>query len=100
MGATLLMASEKQAYTLTDRATYLAQKKNLGLEILSEGDKSLLNIYHVMQVSPEKFDKVNAEGGKAFVEFMVAPETQKMIGEFGKEKFGQSLFFPDAGKQM
>ncbi|MCU0589674.1 MAG: substrate-binding domain-containing protein [Syntrophobacteraceae bacterium] len=100
MGATLLMASEKQGYTLTDRATYLAQKKNLKLDILSEGDKSLLNIYHVMQVNPEKFDKVNAEGGKAFVEFMVAPETQKMIGEFGKEKFGQSLFFPDAGKKM
>jgi tungstate transport system substrate-binding protein len=100
MGATLLMASEKQGYTLTDRATYLAQKKNLALEILSEGDKSLLNIYHVMQVCPEKFTEVNGEGGKAFVEFMVAPETQKMIGDFGKDKFGQSLFFPDAGKQM
>lgn len=100
MGATLLMASEKQGYTLTDRATYLAQKKNLELEILSEGDKTLLNIYHVMEVNPDKFRKVNAEGGKAFVEFMVAPETQKMIADFGKDKFGQSLFFPDAGKQM
>jgi tungstate transport system substrate-binding protein len=100
MGATLLMASEKQGYTLTDRATYLAQKKNLKLEILSEGDKQLLNIYHVMQVSSEKFSKVNAAGAKAFVEFMVAPETQKMIEDFGKDKFGQSLFFPDAGKQM
>lgn len=100
MGATLLMASEKQGYTLTDRATYLAQKKNLKLEILSEGDKSLLNIYHAMQVSSEKFSKVNAAGAKAFVDFMVAPETQKMIGDFGKEKFGQSLFFPDFGKQM
>lgn len=100
MGATLLMASEKQGYTLTDRATYLAQKKSLKLEILSEGDKSLLNIYHVMQVNPEKFSKVNAAGAKAFVEFMVDPETQKMIGEFGKDKFGASLFFPDAGKQM
>jgi tungstate transport system substrate-binding protein len=100
MGATLLMASEKQGYTLTDRATYLAQKKNLKLEILSEGDKQLLNIYHVMQVSSEKFSKVNGAGAKAFVEFMVAPETQKMIEDFGKDKFGQSLFFPDAGKQM
>ncbi len=98
MGATLLMASEKQGYTLTDRATYLAQKANVKLEILSEGDKPLLNIYHVMQVNPEKFTKVNAAGGKAFVEFMVAPETQKIIGEFGKEKYGQALFFPDAGK--
>lgn len=100
MGATLLMASEKQGYTLTDRGTYLAQKKNLRLEILSEGDKALLNIYHVMQVNPEKFSKVNAKGGKAFCEFMVAPETQKIIGEFGKDKYGSPLFFPDAGKQL
>jgi tungstate transport system substrate-binding protein len=100
MGATLLMASEKQGYTLTDRATYLAQKGNIDSEILSEGDKGLLNIYHVMEVNAEKFPKVNAGGSKAFVEFMIAPETQKMIGEFGKDKYGQSLFFPDAGKQM
>ena len=100
MGATLLMASEKRGYTLTDRATYLAQKANIALVILSQGDRSLLNIYHVMQVNSEKFPKVNAAGSKAFVEFMVAPETQKMIGEFGKEKFGQSLFFPDAGKKV
>jgi len=100
MGATLNMASEKAAYTLTDRATYLAQKRNLKLDILSEGDKSLLNIYHVMQVNPEKFSKVNAKGGKAFADFMIAPETQKIIGEFGKDKFRQPLFFPDAGKQL
>lgn len=100
MGATLLMASEKKGYTLTDRATYLAQKKNVKLDILSEGDKSLLNIYHVMQVNPEKFEKVNADGGKAFVEFMISPQTQKIIGEFGKDKYGQPLFFPDAGKEV
>jgi tungstate transport system substrate-binding protein len=98
MGATLLLASEKAGYTLTDRATYLAQKTNVKLEILSEGDKPLLNIYHVMQVNPEKFSKVNAAGAKAFVEFMIAPETQKIIGEFGKDKYGEALFFPDAGK--
>jgi tungstate transport system substrate-binding protein len=98
MGATLLMASEKAGYTLTDRATYLAQKANIKLEILCEGDKPLLNIYHVMQVNPEKFSKVNAAGAKAFVEFMIAPETQKIIGEFGKDKYGAALFFPDAGK--
>lgn len=100
MGATLLMASDKAGYTLTDRGTYLAQKKNIRLEILSEGDKALLNVYHVMQVNPEKFSKVNAKGGKAFSEFMVAPETQKIIGEFGKDKYGSPLFFPDAGKQL
>ena len=100
MGATLLMASDKEGYALTDRGTYLAQKKNLALEILSEGDKELLNIYHVMQVNPEKFDKINAAGAKAYVEFMTAEGTQKIIGEFGKKEFGQPLFFPDAGKQM
>lgn len=98
MGATLQMASEKGAYTLSDRGTYLSQKAHLKLEIISEGDKSLLNIYHVMQVNPARFDRVNAEGAKAYVEFMIAPRTQKMIEEFGKEKFGQPFFFPDAGK--
>jgi tungstate transport system substrate-binding protein len=100
MGATLLMASEKQGYTLTDRGTFLAQKSNLRLDTISEGDQALLNIYHVMQVNPEKFSRVNAAGGKAFVEFMVDPATQKIIGEFGKDKYGAPLFFPDAGKKM
>ncbi len=63
-----------------------------------EGDPVLLNIYHVMQVNPDRFSRVNAEGGKAFVDFMVSADTQKMIGDFGVEKFGQPLFIPDAGK--
>lgn len=100
MGQTLTIASEKEGYTLTDRATYLATKKNLKLEIVLEGDASLLNIYHVMQVNPEKFPKVNADGAKAFVNYMISKETQAQIGTFGKDKFGQSLFFPDAGKKM
>lgn len=98
MGATLNIASEKQGYTLTDRATYLAQKDKLKLAILLQGDKSLLNIYHVMNVNPEKFNKVNAEGGKAFVDFMVAKETQDMIAKFGVDKYGEPLFFADANK--
>lgn len=98
MGQTLLMASEKKAYTLSDRGTFLAQQKNITLAILVEGDRSLLNIYHVMQVNPQKFPKVNAEGARAFVDFMVSPDTQKFIAEFGKDKYGQSLFVPDAGK--
>lgn len=98
MGATLNIASEKQGYTLTDRATYLAQKDKVKLAILLQGDKSLLNIYHVMNVNPEKFNKVNAEGGKAFVDFMVAKETQDIIAKFGVDKYGEPLFFADAGK--
>jgi tungstate transport system substrate-binding protein len=100
MGATLIMASEKEGHTLTDRATYLAQKANVRLSILSEGDRALLNVYHVMQVNPAKFDRVNAAGAKAFVDFMVAPDIQKIIGSFGLDKYGQPLFFPDAGKKM
>jgi len=98
MGQTLNIASDKAGYTLTDRATYLANKKNLKLEILKEGDAALLNIYHVMQVNPEKFPKVNQEGAKAFDDFMVDSATQKLIAEFGKDKYGQALFFADAGK--
>jgi tungstate transport system substrate-binding protein len=98
MGATLIIASEKTAYTLTDRATYLANKENLGLEILVEGDAVLLNVYHVMTVNPEKWDAVNYEGGLAFANFMIDPATQDVIREFGVDKFSQPLFFPDADK--
>lgn len=98
MGQTLMVAQQKSGYTLTDRATYLAQKKNLKLAILVEGEKSLLNIYHVMNVNPDKFPKVNAKGGKAFVDFMVAPATQKLIADFGVDKYAQQLFYADAGK--
>lgn len=94
MGNTLQVAAEKQGYVITDRATYLAQKANLDLEILVEGDEDLLNIYHVMQVNPEKHDKVFSEGAEQFVEFMINEETQNVIAEFGQEEYGESLFFP------
>jgi tungstate transport system substrate-binding protein len=98
MGQTLNVAAEKKAYTLADRGTYLSLKKTLGMDILNEGDKSLLNVYHVIDVNASKFPKVNVEGAKAFVAFLVAKETQEFIGKFGVEKFGGPLFFPDAGK--
>ncbi|MFB5082687.1 substrate-binding domain-containing protein [Symbiobacterium thermophilum] len=100
MGATINVANEKLGYTLTDRGTYLAQKKNIELEIVLEGDSPLLNIYHVMQVNPEKWPLVNAEGAKAFVEFMVDPEVQEIIRTYGVDKYGEPLFFPDAGKSV
>ncbi|HME41812.1 MAG TPA: substrate-binding domain-containing protein [Syntrophorhabdales bacterium] len=99
MGQTLNVASEKRAYTLTDRGTYLALKKQLGLDILAEGDAILLNIYHVIEVNPAKWPKVNSVGGRAFADFMVAQETQGVIKTFGVDKFGSPLFFPDAGKK-
>jgi tungstate transport system substrate-binding protein len=98
MGASLTVASEKGAYILTDRATFLANQSNLQLEILVEGDRSLLNIYHVITVNPEKWGKVNYAGGIAFLEFMTRPSTQKIIGQFGVDQFGQPLFYPDADK--
>jgi tungstate transport system substrate-binding protein len=98
MGASLTIASEKGAYTLADRATYLANKDKLQLDILAEGEKALLNIYHVITVNPDKCAKVNYDGATAFKDFMLAPETQAVIGQFGVDKFGQQLFTPDAGK--
>ena len=99
MGQTLSVAAEKKGYTLADRGTYLALKKNLGLDILVEGDAILLNIYHVIEINPAKWPKVNAAGGKAFADFMVSKETQDIIKNFGVDKFGSPLFFPDAGKK-
>ena len=99
MGATLGIANERNAYTITDRATYLAFQKRVALPILLEGDKPLLNIYSVMEVNPANGPRINTAGGKAFADFMVAPETQAVIKKFGMDKYGQALFVPVAGKR-
>jgi tungstate transport system substrate-binding protein len=99
MGESLNVAAEKKGYILTDRATYLSLKKGLGLVILLEGDSKLLNIYHVIELNSAKWPKVNAQGGKAFANFMIAGKTQEIIGRFGVDKFGAPLFFPDAGRK-
>jgi tungstate transport system substrate-binding protein len=98
MGATLTIASERGAYTLTDRATFLANKANLALAILVEGDSSLLNVYHVITVNPELWPKVNYGGAVAFLNFLLDPTTQETIGGFGVAQYGQPLFIPDANK--
>jgi tungstate transport system substrate-binding protein len=98
MGATLKIASEQGAYTLSDRATYLANKANLQLDNLVEGDATLLNIYHVIVVNPANCPKENNAGAVAFADYVVSPEAQALIGSFGTEKYGQPLFTPDAGK--
>lgn len=99
MGQTLNVAAEKKGYTLTDRATFLALKKSLGLVILSEGDTRLLNIYHVIEINPARWPKVNTAGGRLFADFMISRKAQEIIGRFGVDKFGGPLFFPDAGKK-
>jgi tungstate transport system substrate-binding protein len=96
MGQVLTIANEKEAYTITDRATYLARKSTLDLTILAEGYQTFLNVYHVMVVNPEKGGHINVEGARTFSDFLVAPSTQEMIGSFGVDKFGQALFFPAA----
>ncbi len=98
MGATLRVASETGAYTLTDRATFLSQQDNLALEVLNEGDASLLNVYHVIEMTTKAGERVQPDGAKAFADWITGDAAQKMIGEFGEEEFGQALFVPDAGK--
>jgi tungstate transport system substrate-binding protein len=98
MGATLTIASEKGAYTITDRATYLATKENLDLELLVEKDNILLNVYHVMTVNADKWPKANYLGAIAFARWMIEPSTQELIAEFGVEEYGEPLFIPDADK--
>lgn len=92
MGDVLLMASELGAYTLTDRATYLSMQDALDLEILVEGDTSLYNQYGVIPV----VDATNANGAKAFADWICSEEGQAIIGEYGVEEFGEPLFFPNA----
>jgi tungstate transport system substrate-binding protein len=97
MGLTLGLADDRNAYTLTDRGTYLAYQKRLRLPILLQGDTPLLNVYSVMEVNAATGPRVNAAGGKAFADFMVAPATQSVIKTFGLARYGQPVFVPIAG---
>ncbi len=99
MGATLGIADDRQAYTISDRATLLAFGKRVKLQIMVEGDRSLLNIYSVMEVNPANGPRVNGAAGRAFAEFVLSPEVQAVIKTFGLEKYGQALFVPIAGKK-
>ena len=99
MGATLTFANEEQAYTLSDRATYLArtlEDDGFELKILVEGDPILFNPYGVMAVNPDKNDLINAEGANTFIDWIISVPTQELIAEFGVDKFGSPLFTPDS----
>jgi len=98
MGATMMLASETSAYTLTDAATFFSWRGKLDLDVLVQGDPALYNVYHVMELSPRAGSRVNYAGGKAFADLLVAPGTQQLIGDFGLAQFGRRLFIPDAGK--
>jgi tungstate transport system substrate-binding protein len=92
MAQCLRMASEKQIYTLTDRGTFLALRPELQLTIVNEGDEVLRNPYSVILVHPQKHPHVDADDAKRFADFLVHPDTQRTIAQFGVEKFGQPLF--------
>ncbi|MDD2574354.1 MAG: substrate-binding domain-containing protein [Firmicutes bacterium] len=96
MGATLNFASEQEAYTMTDRATYLSMRDDLDLVILVEGDERMFNQYGVIKVNPEKHEGINKKGADKFVEWIISDEILEMISEFGKDEYGQSLFVPNA----
>ena len=104
MGETLTFANEAGAYTLTDRGTYLSMRDNLpnlvvvvgGESIADNADPALLNPYGVIPVNPDKSDVINNELANQFAEWLTSAEVQEMIGQFGTDKFGQPLFYPDA----
>jgi len=99
MGATLVIASEKDAYTLSDRGSWLAFRARLRLVpcVTGTGNGALLNVYSALPVDPERFPGVNAAGARAYVEFLVSPEAQEAIRRFGVDRFGEPLFVPSAG---
>jgi len=94
MANVLMITNEKRGYTLTDRATYLAFKQKLQLKEMLGKDESLLNKYSVIVINPAKFPKTNLAGAQAWADFLFAPDTLKIIGEYGKDKYGEGLFFP------
>jgi tungstate transport system substrate-binding protein len=94
MGATLTVADQRRAYTLTDRGTYLALRKRLELAIVHQGDQRLRNLYHAYVVNPSKHRGVNVSGARAFLRFLVSPATQRTIGTFRRQELGEALFFP------
>jgi tungstate transport system substrate-binding protein len=96
MGQTLQIADQKRAYTISDRATYLAFRDRIRLDLLAERDERLLNVYHVIAVNPRRFPAANATGARAFIDFLLSADTQRAIGDFGRDRYGQPLFTPCA----
>ena len=98
MGDTIIMADRQEGYTLSDRGTYLFMKDKIDLVVLTEGDSMLYNPYGVIAVNPVRFPDKNDEYELAmlYIGYLTSPEGQKIIRDYGKEEFGQALFFQDA----
>ncbi|MBQ4245511.1 MAG: substrate-binding domain-containing protein, partial [Clostridia bacterium] len=92
MGACLTMASEQQAYCLTDKATFLSMKDELDLDIVLAEGEDMKNTYSLIAVNPEKIDGLNTEGAKAFIDWMLSDEASELIAEYGEAEYGVALF--------
>jgi tungstate transport system substrate-binding protein len=99
MAATLYVADQRSAYTLSDRGTFLAARDRIALEVVFEDDPRLTNVYHAYVVDPAKHPRVKVAGAEAFVRFLTSPATQRQIGDYRRSEFGRSLFVPDAGAE-
>ncbi len=99
MGPTLMMASEKQAYTLTDIGTYLAYKGKLDLVPIVDRGDILLNVYSAIAVNPENVKGVKIDMANDLIGFLTSPEVQELIGKYGVEEYGMQLFAPCAGAE-
>jgi ABC-type tungstate transport system, permease component len=98
MADALRISDEKNGYTLTDSGTFTFLKKTLSLDVMTRHENRLLNLFHAMQTNPQKFNRVNAAAGKAFVDFLLSPQGQKLIADHGIKEFGKPLFVIDGGK--
>ena len=99
MGATLQMADEMRAFTLADRATWLSMQRNLDLTIVCERSEALLNYYGVIAVNPAKHSRINGRGALDFVNWILLPATQQLIGGYGLKEYGEVLFTPNAQRR-
>jgi len=99
---TLLYADQQKAYTVMDRATYITNKDKIKLKILVENDELLLNYISLIPANQAKFPKINAADAKSFITWLVSAEGQKIVKDFGKDQYGEPLFFPNspAGKKL
>jgi len=94
MGAVLQIANEQQAYTLSDRGTFIAYQNKLDLVVLFEGEKTLFNPYHIMAVNPEKYPTTQYLSAKRYIDYVTSDQGQRIINHY--QKSGQQLFYPDA----
>jgi tungstate transport system substrate-binding protein len=100
MAQTVVIADEKQGYVLADRSSYLSLKRSIDLVIISEGDEALINRYSLILINPDKFPKVNANGARTLFNFLLSEDSREIVENFGKEKFGQQLFFWDLKENL